>query len=590
MSDAENKNNEVDDFGDIEKLSDSMVFRIEYLLAGKSFSKMEEIAENLYKYYNDYFMHRIEMIEKSLENVTEEDLEEEAEYNENLKLLYTPTPRLSMPDRFKILELFNRAVTSTENNMRRLDVIPNKNNIFFEETFSKNAVFSDSVIDSIKSRLSYIIEVPDKVYAEQKIELYKKQIKLNNEFLRDKYCFAVSKKVLFENFDKIVEMLKQIKKSGRKIELVIDNFQNDQENTFDAKVPYSYTDDEMKKLYKLYRFRGVVDEIYFSEFYNENFMPTSRDDFWNFDEVAFANVRKNDYVKGVSKLDLSPLQKVLIAHKFVTRLKYSGHANFDERTRTFLTAEHSKTYEDAKILIENGQAFICTGFAQYEKATIDDFGDENIKCRLVAIDLYDHATMQKREESSHLDVLIHLVDEKYGINGYYLCDPTWDIDGNGFAHCLIPVGDIDKFKNRIVVADDGEKKSLKDMIINHSRPDEIETRWNNNKFMSKYIESSPIPFNVIKNALKDMYEKIINSHEVIEGFEIGKNIDAKDCAIMDINDTFHNIDDFDPESSNIAFYKKMRNFFLLRTKHYNGDWLGNWNSNIRNVNFTREDW
>lgn len=579
--------------GEIETLSGAMVIRLEDLLRGKPFSELSRISLGLYAEYNSYFKERLAKLERDLKSLPpkSQDLEYKA-YIKLKKMIETPSERLSLEQRQEILKIYNSAVTSIEANMSRLEIIPQKSKAV-AETFDIGAAKSLETMQSLQRQLLLIMQRPTRVNLEEKIKLYRSQIEINNDAIDNKITLAVSKRRLFEEYDKIVDILTNIKRvSSKRIELVIDNFGYEVLNSSSTPIPYSYSEEQMQMLFNLLKTRGVVDEIYFSEFYNESFMPISRENFWDFDQVAFANYKKNEFAKSLVLMKLSPIQNVLAAYGHVARLTYAGYATSDERTRAFLTAELSETEEDAQELDSQGYGFVCTGVAQYFKAILDEVKDKGIECKLVAINMYGKEDLKKRFEATHVAVLVHLVDERFGVRGYYLCDPTLDLsNGISFSNCLVPLSDIDKYKRKIMVVEENENVPLEDFLLRSKRVDQLEKRWNNGAFLSKYIDSLPIKVEQFKDALQDIFSRARKLPKTALGFEEARSSDKSDeqLAIDAINRTIGYLYDYSPESATNDFYKKMRDFYLMNLEDGYEDWIENWVTHNASLMFTESD-
>jgi hypothetical protein len=82
------------------------------------------------------------------------------------------------------------------------------------------------------------------------------------------------------------------------------------------------------------------------------------------------------------------------------------------------------------------------------KAIVDKLDMPTLKCDLVGCAIMND---DRKMSFGHCHNLIHIKDEKYGINGYYAEDACWDAltneyqNGKGFAHCLYPIKDVDNF-------------------------------------------------------------------------------------------------------------------------------------------------
>lgn len=120
-------------------------------------------------------------------------------------------------------------------------------------------------------------------------------------------------------------------------------------------------------------------------------------------------------------INLSPFERYLYSYN-ITKLfkKYKESDNKNDSRKLY------------KIL--DNEYMVCVGYSNLLGDLLNKLGIEN-KCYSVIVDIgfdkiknedivLDNSTCLKK--ASHERRLINLIDEKYGINGIYISDPTWD--------------------------------------------------------------------------------------------------------------------------------------------------------------------
>ena len=162
---------------------------------------------------------------------------------------------------------------------------------------------------------------------------------------------------------------------------------------------------------------------------------------WSVQEVETANSKIVETADAIRKTHLSPYEKLLMAYLKVTSRKY-----VQEDTEK----EHFSVSRSV-IGVLNTDRIVCVGYAEWLKAIIEEIGDENIQ-------VYNNGVAcsldGKHVEGFHRNLIIHIKDEKYGIDGYYYLDPTWD-GGHQFKNTpdllyfMVPLSDIDKIRYQI---------------------------------------------------------------------------------------------------------------------------------------------
>lgn len=127
-------------------------------------------------------------------------------------------------------------------------------------------------------------------------------------------------------------------------------------------------------------------------------------------EKAIEASRKiNDWVKAIEekkdgKEELSTFEKYLCAYKFVTEFQYRTGDSHECRDL---------------ISVLTGDKIVCVGYARMLKEVCDRLG---IPCSLQRVQWKD----KNGEYHYHMNNVVLLRDDKYGIDGIYYADPTWD--------------------------------------------------------------------------------------------------------------------------------------------------------------------
>lgn len=145
-------------------------------------------------------------------------------------------------------------------------------------------------------------------------------------------------------------------------------------------------------------------------------------------------------------LDLSPFEKYLYAYNIAKQFKeYKENKEDPSSSR--------KLYQ----LLDN-EYMVCVGFSRLLGDLLDKLGIENNDYSVTIETAYDDlnrnitvipdkVTNEKTGKSheilpspgGHARREVHLIDEKYDINGYFIADPTWDniLDHDSYIHALM---------------------------------------------------------------------------------------------------------------------------------------------------------
>lgn len=143
---------------------------------------------------------------------------------------------------------------------------------------------------------------------------------------------------------------------------------------------------------------------------------------------------KEDFLKEEEKLDslVEPIKKANLSpyEKFIAA--YNVAKNFKEYK------ENEKSPSDSRKIrkILNNDYMVCVGYAKLLQTLLErlDISSMNIGVKAETSPAYS----EKMELGGHARLLVYLKDDKYGIDGYYVSDPTWDNDirNDHYTHTL----------------------------------------------------------------------------------------------------------------------------------------------------------
>lgn len=162
-----------------------------------------------------------------------------------------------------------------------------------------------------------------------------------------------------------------------------------------------------------------------------------------FAEVSLSQVIKayrtmNDFIDKINSLNLSPFEKFLLVHDYVANRIYKPEdknvfQNNSEESRSFVN-------------VMTKDNIVCVGYAQTVKEFCKHLG---IECEYIAGAPLDEQGLSTNA-TGHAANIIHIVDEKYGIDGYYFCDACWDSKqsaeqtNRNYFYAALPIQDINR--------------------------------------------------------------------------------------------------------------------------------------------------
>ena len=226
---------------------------------------------------------------------------------------------------------------------------------------------------------------------------------------------------------------------------------------------------------------------------------------WDIQEVENANKQIDESADKLRGKNLSPMEKLLSAYLDVTRRNYK----FEDKTEHF--SQSRSIYG-----VLNSDKIVCVGYAELLKTIMEREGDPNIK-------LYSNSVAVSHDNEHlagyHRNLIVYIKDEKYGLDGYYYMDPTWDSaksNKNEFRlnHFLLPLNDIqyisDHIRDRDIQMERAPVKSTskpkhvtektkKAIAKNKHRTYNAVSGGNSSFSSDKFVLSEPLQAHVMKN-------------------------------------------------------------------------------------------
>ena len=140
---------------------------------------------------------------------------------------------------------------------------------------------------------------------------------------------------------------------------------------------------------------------------NSNLKTLKLDDYKRFENIIYS------FLKPIENKNYSPLEKFLYAYNITKRFK-----KYKEVPKERDKMDSRNIYD---ILFND--YMVCAGYANMLQDLLTKLGISAIE-KSVMVGVHE----EERYYAGHARVFVNLIDEKYGINGIYTSDPTWDND------------------------------------------------------------------------------------------------------------------------------------------------------------------
>lgn len=240
-----------------------------------------------------------------------------------------------------------------------------------------------------------------------------------------KLCTLLSRDLLNENAKKYISgMIKAYKHLGLTNSNMVFAFNND----FNKVV---FTNEELKTLKEL------------TDYFQKNHVKVgvyNEGGFYAYDQVKTTCETIKKEAGELLSHKYSPMEKLM-------------HAYCKVAERQYISEKRAKEYEGQSrsvFGVLTSDKIVCKGYANYLQALLTEMNDENIKCFANDFGMLSgmRGPKDKMDVSAHATDIVYLKDEKYGINGFFHVDPTWDfkrgnkIKTSTLAYFLLNLADI----------------------------------------------------------------------------------------------------------------------------------------------------
>ena len=248
---------------------------------------------------------------------------------------------------------------------------------------------------------------------------------------------------------------------------------------------------------------------------------------WSVKQVEVANSKINETADFIRASKCSPYEMVLMAYLTVTSRKYIEEAETDHYSKS-RSIYSTMTNEE----------MVCQGFAEYLKAILQRVGNGNIKIYSNSVAC---SSNNETIDAYHSNIIIYIKDEKYGIDGYYYLDPTWDCqDENELPNLvfhLVPIPDIKNIKLHIRSEDvlgfatetEQAEELISDVIFGGTYEEEVQFTSDasifSQEFIDDFLENNP---DIIDMLVREHEQRVFNlEYEEMERLEIIVNAEQE---------------------------------------------------------------
>lgn len=294
-----------------------------------------------------------------------------------------------------------------------------------------------------------------------------------------------------ENINKIIELLT---KNGIKKDEFIISFLHD-------KTLKTNSNESCKVLYELEKhFDGYHLGI------------ESGDVTWSSEQIINANKKIEDIVKDIKSKDLSKLEQLFLVYTIITQKIYKEASN------------NESLYTSREVFgVLNSDKIVCVGYVELLKEIMARLGLGN------DIQIFSNKVKlpNKNRTEYHETCIIYLKDEKYNLDGYYYCDPTWDSKRDGdtsirLAYFMLPIREIRNINSLIQT-----------YPIRYDTVEHITATYNNIATYHRPQYADQVSLGQTSVVLTETFEEFLNNDKRLRAL-IGKENEFTNLPIKDI--------------------------------------------------------
>ena len=293
--------------------------------------------------------------------------------------------------------------------------------------FVNNVQINEFVSQCIRNNLDTLSQEQLKVFYDKCNEkTYKNSVVRKLNF--DNYNFDTilfSEQIFFNadnKHDEVIEFLKKAKEKGINQEIVL--IMNRVDINFIDEAYNIYGDNiRISPIMNQERIKNA--EVWYYPSYSVEAIKNSEKTF-----DLYTKTTEDKYDKDGDLKTLSPLEKFIAAYILTT--KFAPYTEEEDKYNNYHVSRSVYEFID----MGTNRKIVCVGYVHLLREFL---------YRMGITDTMDWEVSAKNEKNfndfvaNHARMLIHLVDEKYNIDGVYICDPTWDSDFHRFkkTHLLL---------------------------------------------------------------------------------------------------------------------------------------------------------
>lgn len=222
-----------------------------------------------------------------------------------------------------------------------------------------------------------------------------------------------------------------------------------------------------------------------------------QDKIFNIQQIQNANDKIITTSNEINKLKLSPYEKLLMSYLKVTSRKYASEDKLKDHP-----ADSRSIFG-----VLNSNKIVCVGFSEWLKNILLELDDANIK-------VFSNDVSCSRDNKTingyHENLIIYIKDEKYGIDGYYYLDPTWDCASENnhlpnLSYFMVPLKDIEKIKFHIRSYNNSGLKSPPKTIRKQRTRKKVQNNYSIGREYKPPLSFSSDKFEFNKEFLRDLF-------------------------------------------------------------------------------------
>lgn len=155
---------------------------------------------------------------------------------------------------------------------------------------------------------------------------------------------------------------------------------------------------------------------------------------YTFEEFMKESNKLDNLVSDIKNSNLSPLEKYMAVYDIVKLYKpYKENKDDLDSSRK------------VKYILDNDY-MVCVGYAKLLNALLERVGIESCGYSTKVYEVKENESVDLH--GGHARQIVHITDPKYGIDGYYMADPTWDsnFEQDTWDYALLPLDNMQRTK------------------------------------------------------------------------------------------------------------------------------------------------